>query len=129
MREGDRGDELKWGIMKYAQILEYARSLRKNQTQAESLFWEKVRNRRFNGLKFTRQFIIEHESNQYFIADFHCHEFKLIVELDGGVHKFQVDYDQIREDILQEMGFEIIRFKNEEVLKNWREVEERINNV
>ena len=93
--------------MKYSQILEYARSLRKNQTEVEAFFWDKVRNRRFNGLKFTRQFIIEHENGQYFIVDFHCHEFKLIIELDRGIHKERMGYDQIREKILQELGFEL----------------------
>jgi very-short-patch-repair endonuclease/nicotinamide riboside kinase len=141
VREGDRGvaepSESLWrpnGVdtnktMKYAQILEYARSLRKNQTKAEAVFWEQVRNRRFNGLKFTRQFIIEYENDQYFIADFHCHELKLIVELDGGIHKSQIEYDLIREDILLELGYELIRFQNEEVLKDWTMVEEKMVNL
>ncbi|MEP5612252.1 MAG: endonuclease domain-containing protein [Cyclobacteriaceae bacterium] len=112
--------------MKHNQILLYARELRKNQPRAEKFFWAQVRNRRLRGLKFNRQFIIEHESRSYFIADFYCHEYKLIVEIDGGIHKQQVEYDKIREDILVEMGYDIIRFSNEEILRRWSEVEEKL---
>ncbi|MEP1097389.1 MAG: DUF559 domain-containing protein [Cyclobacteriaceae bacterium] len=113
--------------MKYKQILQYARDLRKSQTRAEKFFWMQVRNRRLRGFKFNRQFIIEHESSAYFIADFYCHQKKLIVEVDGGIHQQQVEYDRIREDILIEMGYNIIRFTNEEILENWNEVEEKLN--
>ena len=88
-----------------------------------------VRNRRFMKLKFNRQFIIEHESRSYFIADFYCHQHKLIVEIDGGIHKSQIDYDQIREDILIDLGYQIVRFKNEDVLRNWDRVEEELIEV
>ena len=116
--------------MRYKDILHFARELRKNQTPAEQFFWEKVRNRRFMGKKFTRQFIIEHSDIQgdksFFIADFHCREKRLVVELDGNIHKEQVEYDRMREEILREMGFVIIRFRNEEVLENWNRVAERL---
>ncbi|WP_425392175.1 DUF559 domain-containing protein [Ekhidna sp.] len=112
--------------MKYSQILDYARSLRKNQTPAERIFWANVRNRKFKGLKFNRQFIIEHTGGAYFIADFFCHEHKLIVEIDGGIHVQQVDYDKIREDVLLDMGYDIIRFKNEEILNDWMSVDEKL---
>ncbi|MEQ9405783.1 MAG: endonuclease domain-containing protein [Cyclobacteriaceae bacterium] len=112
--------------MKYKQALQYARELRKNQTRAEKFFWMQVRKRRFKGLKFNRQFIIEHQNNSYFIADFYCHQYKLIVEIDGEVHKYQKEYDSIREDILKNMKFKIVRFSNEEVLKNWDKVEKNL---
>ena len=116
--------------MKYKDILHFARELRKNQTPAEQFFWEQVRNRRFMGKKFTRQFIIEHSEIQgdksFFIADFHCHEKRLVVELDGGVHQKQEEYDKIREEILRDMGFAIIRFQNEEVLEKWDDVAQRL---
>ncbi|MEM1124354.1 MAG: DUF559 domain-containing protein, partial [Bacteroidota bacterium] len=51
-------------------------------------------------------------------ADFHCHEQKLIVEIDGDIHLEQIEYDKIREETLKEMGYKIIRFRNEEVLKD-----------
>jgi len=112
--------------MKYSQILEFARSLRKNQTPAENIFWQNVRNRKFLGLKFNRQFVIEHGSQNYFIADFHCFEKKFIIEIDGDIHRYQLEYDRIREDILKEMGYSIIRFRNEDVLSNWDEVKNKL---
>ncbi len=112
--------------MKYSQILSYARDLRKNQTKAEAFFWSKVRNRKFLGLKFNRQFIIQHDHSSYFIADFHCFEKKLIIEIDGKIHLKQLEYDQIREEILKEMGYSIIRFQNEEVLKEWPKVKSKL---
>ncbi len=115
--------------MQYKQILNYARELRKNQTKAEKFFWMQVRNRRFSGLKFNRQFIIEHESRSYFIADFYCHQHKLIIEIDGEIHQQQVEYDRIRESILIEMGFTIIRIKNHEILNNWNDVEKKLVDV
>lgn len=116
--------------MTYETIKKFARELRKNQTPAESLFWEKVRNRRFLGKKINRQFTIQHENimgkKRFFIADFYCHEKKLIIEIDGGIHTLpeQMEYDLIREDILREMGFVVIRFTNEMVLERWGYVEE-----
>ena len=121
--------------MKYPEILKYARELRKNQTSAEAFFWEKVRNRRFLGKKFTRQFIIEYEIQQnnsrFFIADFHCHEKRLIIEIDGDIHNLpdQKEYDQIREEILEEMGLTVIRFRNKEVLNDWAQVEEKLMKI
>ena len=80
------------------------------------------------GLKFNRQFIIEHANilgkKSYFIADFHSFSMKIIVEIDGGIHDSQIEYDQIRETVLMEMGYKIIRFKNEAVLTNWKKVAE-----
>jgi very-short-patch-repair endonuclease len=62
--------------MNYSTIKEFARTLRKNQTVAESIIWEEVRNRNFLGLKFTRQHVIQHSNimgkKSFFIADFYC---------------------------------------------------------
>jgi len=115
--------------MKYSEVLAYARELRKNQTKAEAFFWSKVRNRKFNRLKFNRQFVLEYENSSYFIADFHCFEKKLIVEIDGEIHKYQKDYDQMRENILEQMGYKVIRFTNEEVLNQWVKVAQKIEKI
>ncbi|MCB0624882.1 MAG: endonuclease domain-containing protein [Saprospiraceae bacterium] len=119
--------------MNYKTILSFARELRKNQTPAEKVFWEKVRGRRFMGKKFSRQYVIEHADilgkKFYYIADFYCDEKRLIVEIDGGIHATQVEYDQIREAVLIEMNYQIMRFKNEEVLNEWGLVEERLRGV
>ncbi len=115
---------------KYQQILEYARGMRKNPTKAERCFWLRVRNRKFQGEKFYRQYIIQHggymTSESFFIADFYCHKNKLIIELDGGIHQYQIEYDKIREEILEQMEYTIIRFTNEEVLGNWNTIQEKL---
>jgi len=103
-----------------------ARQFRKDPTEAEAFFWGKVRNRQLFGRKFHRQYIIQHGESKsvkkYFIADFFCLEKKLVVELDGEIHQQQIEYDKIREDILFEMGYRVVRFKNEEVLQDWPKV-------
>ncbi len=93
--------------------------LRRNQTPAEAHLWGYLRNRKFHGVKFLRQHAIVFSYGgpvHYFIADFCCHEFKLIIEIDGGIHEMQKEYDEMRECTLKEMGFSILRFSNEEVL-------------
>lgn len=101
-------------------IKEFAKKLRNNPTEAEKVFWKKVKARRFLGYRFNRQYVIEHSNvmgkKSYFIPDFYCFELKLIIEIDGEVHQHQIEYDEIREDILKEMGNKIIRFTNDEVL-------------
>ena len=96
-----------------------ARELRSNSTGAEKLLWANLRNRRFCNLKFLRQhpFIYQVINNRpyYFIADFYCAEKKLIIEVDGKIHDFQVEEDQHREDILKSLDLHILRIKNEEV--------------
>src|SRR3989338_972149 len=101
-------------------ITQLARDLRKNQTPAESLLWKNLRNRKLQELKFNRQFPVVYGRNfdgtsLFFIADFYCHEKKLIIELDGKIHDFQKEYDKEREHILNQLGLKVIRFKNEEL--------------
>lgn len=90
-----------------------ARSLRKNQTDVEQLVWKHLRNRQLYNYKFRRQFPIEP-----YIADFVCLDLKLIVELDGGQHASQIDYDNQRTLFLEQRGFKVIRFWNNDVIEN-----------
>ena len=102
-------------------IKERCRNLRKRQTKAETIFWEKVRNRKFYGIKFLRQHPIVFnygKKNNYFIADFYCNKHKLIIEIDGSIHNIQKEYDKMRTTVLNEMGIKVIRFKNEEITQN-----------
>ena len=112
------------------QILSYARELRSNQTKAEATFWDYVRNRRFHGYKFTRQYIVEYKiltnSAKYFIVDFYCHEKKLIVEIDGEIHKYQLQADKEREEILKVYKYKIIRFQNGEILDDWSNASKKL---
>jgi very-short-patch-repair endonuclease len=100
-------------------IIKRCRRLRRNQTNAEKQFWHQVRNRKINGLKFLRQHPFIYQVDKvvlhYFIADFYCSEKKVIIELDGGIHDDQKEYDENRDRILKEMKVEVIRFKNSEI--------------
>lgn len=116
--------------MSYHKIKEFARKMRKNPTKAEAFFWKQIRNRKFLGKKVNRQYIIRHEvirdKERFYIADFYCAEHRLVIELDGSIHRQQVDYDRLREEKLVQMGFRLVRFSNEEVLEDWQGVEEKL---
>ncbi len=92
-----------------------ARELRNNLTEAENILWQELRNRKLDGFKFRRQHPID-----IFIVDFYCHEKKLVVELDGGIHNVQdiKEYDMARSEELKSFGIKVIRFNNEEVYQN-----------
>ena len=102
-----------------------AQFLRRNETKAEKLLWEKLRNNQLEGLKFRRQ----HPVNLY-IADFYCHKFKLIIELDGDYHdqEEQKQKDEVRTEVLRLNDLKIIRFKNEEVEQDINQVLTTIKN-
>ncbi|QGY44902.1 DUF559 domain-containing protein [Maribellus comscasis] len=99
---------------------ERARKLRREMTEEEKILWQKLRRRKFFGLKFLRQhpIIYDRKNNvpKYFIPDFYCAEKKLIIEVDGRIYDFQKKRDTIREEILNGAGLQhILRFKNEEI--------------
>ena len=56
------------------------------------------------------------------IADFYCHEAKLVIEADGGVHEQQKDYDEAREYVLKSLGVRVVRFNNEEIMGDTKKV-------
>ncbi len=112
-------------------IKQIARKLRRKQTASEALFWKTVRNRSFSGKKFLRQHPLVYEMNgrkRFFVADFYCREAKLVIEIDGGIHKRkdQKAYDKAREDIIECMGLKVLRFNNERVKKDLEGVLERV---
>ncbi len=95
-----------------------ARDLRKKQTPAEVILWTALRNRRFLGVKFLRQYqiLVEYRDRKtFFVADFYCAESKLIVEVDGGIHERQREKDAERDALLLEYGYRVLRLKNAEV--------------
>ena len=93
-------------------LLERARELRHPQTQAEQRLWRLLRNRRLASYKFRRQHPIDR-----FIVDFFCHDCALVIEVDGASHASQVEYDQARTQWLNDHGYTVIRFTNDEVLQ------------
>jgi len=108
----------------FAGLVETARAMRKNPTDAETLFWELVRDRRFLGLKFRRQ----HQLGDY-VADFYCHEYRLVVELDGGVHRTKQKKDLKRDAWMVSQGFKVLRIRNEQLLDDPAFVLEQIAEI
>ena len=98
-----------------AQLLEFAKVMRSNATDAESLMWQLLRNKRFMNLKFRRQHVIAP-----YIVDFYCHELGLVIELDGSQHGTDdaVEYDAERTKFLEALGFKVVRYWNHDVLGN-----------
>jgi very-short-patch-repair endonuclease len=89
-----------------------ARTLRKDDTEAERRLWEELRNRRLNGFKFMRQLPI----GPYFAA-FACRSARLVVEVDGATHGSdeEVRYDATRTRFLEEQGWQVLRVWNADV--------------
>jgi very-short-patch-repair endonuclease len=104
-----------------AKQLEGAKELRRELTPAEKILWKQVKANKLHGLHFRRQQVI----HGYF-ADFYCHQHELIVEVDGGVHEFQQEYDAEREEYLKALGFRILGFTNQEVTNNLNRVLQKI---
>jgi very-short-patch-repair endonuclease len=105
------------------EITERSRNLRNNPTEAEGRFWEEIRNKKL-GYKFLRQKPLRFyvgKKLKYFIADFYCRELKLVIELDGKIHLNQKEYDEARSHIINQMGFTVLRFTNEQIFNNIQE--------
>ena len=104
--------------------IQRAKELRRQMTEEERILWQHLRANRLHGFHFRRQQIIDG-----FIVDFYCHAAGLVVELDGGVHQQQTDYDSERDKILSGRGLRILRFDNEEIRRDLASVLNRIAEV
>ncbi len=100
------------------------RKLREQSTDAERLLWSKLRDRRMMNCKFRRQFPVGR-----YIVDFVCREYNLIIELDGGHHREQQQYDAVRTEWFQSRGFEVLRYWDNVVLTGLDSVLESIGEV
>jgi len=106
----------------YPIIIDFRKNLKDHQTPAELIIWKFLRNHK-TGYKIRRQHIIGD-----FIVDFVCLLEKKIIEIDGPIHQFKKQHDQIRTDHLWLLGYEIIRFNNQEVLDSPELVVDKIKN-
>lgn len=86
-------------------------------TDAEKKLWDVLRDCQWKGLKVRRQVPI-----RWFIVDFLCVKYNLVIEIDGGIHNRQCEYDAEREELLREKGYRIIRFTNDEVMDSFGSV-------
>ena len=105
-------------------LVKFARQLRTEMTDAEKRLWKCLRSRQVNQYKFRRQYLIGK-----FIVDFVCLKERLIIEIDGGQHAETALRDQQRDAQLEKRGFTVLRFWNNDVLKNTEGVMERITHT
>lgn len=107
------------------EIFQIAERLRRDMTITERMVWEKISNKQL-GVRIRRQHPI-----WKFIADFYCHELKLVIEIDGGIHlrSENKEYDISRDIVLKEFQLEILRFTNDEVMKDINLVIEKIKST
>ena len=101
--------------------LSNAKRLRKNQTDAERKIWQNIRNRQLGDFKFKRQYPVGP-----YILDFVCIDKKLVVEIDGGQHMERQEKDRERTRYLEVKGYRVIRFWNDQVVKETPAVLESI---
>ncbi|MFN2456830.1 MAG: AMP-binding protein [Chitinophagaceae bacterium] len=114
----ENADTILYGVLK-----DFVSTHRKNPTQAEEFLWQQLRGKKLENYKFRRQHIIES-----YIADFVCLSKKLIIEVDGLIHQLpeNITSDHERPGWLNEKGYEVIRFSNEEILNNIETVIKKI---
>ena len=103
--------------------LQRAKELRRDMTPAEKILWQKLRANKL-GVHFRRQQVIAG-----FIVDFYCHKAELVIEVDGDIHALQQEEDARREKVFSEMGLRIVRFRNEEVMRDLSAVVGKINKL
>lgn len=105
-------------------LIEQAREMRKNPTNAETLLWGELKGKKLAGYKFRRQHPL-----RSFIVDFYCPSKKLVIEVDGPYHANQKACDWVREVDLQSMGYKVLRFSNDQVEHHLNDVLEEIRSV
>jgi very-short-patch-repair endonuclease len=94
-------------------MLELAREFRKEPTPSEDILWQALRGKKLDGIKFRRQ-----QPVGYFVVDFYNSVYRLVVEVDGLIHESQQEADASRQQILEELGLNVLRIKAEVVENN-----------
>ena len=103
-----------------------ARHLRQTQTKAEGILWERLRNRKIIGYKFRRQQILDE-----MIVDFFCAKKRIVIELDGPYHDdpIQKVKDAKRDQNLKDLGFQVHRFTNDQIINDLENVLSQIKDI
>lgn len=91
---------------------QFARGMRADAAKAETMLWQTIRNKQFDGFRFKRQVPIEN-----YIVDFVCFAARLIIGVDGSQHA-ESEYDKARDAELSRAGFRILRFWNDDIIRN-----------
>jgi very-short-patch-repair endonuclease len=114
----ETADLILWEILK-----ENSKANRRHPTEAENMMWQLLRNNK-TGYKIRRQHAIDG-----YIADFVCLGKGLVIEIDGGYHLFTEERDDLRTSVLNKLGFHVIRFTNDQVLRNPQNVFLKIKEI
>ncbi|TMU55003.1 endonuclease domain-containing protein [Flagellimonas algicola] len=110
-------------------LKELARQLRNSSTKAEIILWQKLKSKQLYGYDFHRQKPIDN-----YILDFFCHELMLGIEVDGYSHQLVEVFkkDKVKESVMLKLGISLLRFSDEQVLKDMdnvlRAIEDYIHN-
>ncbi|SFC13146.1 Very-short-patch-repair endonuclease [Flagellimonas taeanensis] len=101
------------------ELIQFRKKLRNNATPAEAFLWRHLKAKKLCGRRFNRQHSIKN-----YIVDFYCAAEKLVIELDGAVHQSSKvqEYDKKRTEILNELGYTVIRLENKMVFENLESV-------
>ena len=94
-------------------MVEVARQFRKEPTRSEAILWRALRGKQLDGVKFRRQ-----QPIGPFIVDFYASAYRLVIEVDGPIHEFQREADQVRQELLEMLGLSVLRLKAELVEKD-----------
>jgi very-short-patch-repair endonuclease len=108
----------------FEKMVEVARLLRRDATAAEETLWQALRGRNLLGAKFRRQ-----QPIGPFVADFYCHEQRLVVEVDGPIHRSRRAADLQRDKLLEAAGFRVLRIPSENIERSLTAVLERIESA
>ncbi len=98
-----------------------AQEKREEPTEAEKVLWKYLRKHQLHGLSFRRQHCLGQ-----FIVDFYCAEVKLVIEIDGKIHQYQKEKDQIRQEYIENFNLKLLRFTNDDILHDISKVLEQI---
>ncbi len=99
--------------MRDPRLVAFAKAMRREMTEPERRVWQQLRAKRFAGIKFRRQNVVGH-----YIADFYSRAAMTIIEIDGDTHAYSQDYDAVREVYFNRLGFQVLRFANNDVMTN-----------
>jgi very-short-patch-repair endonuclease len=120
-----RGNDMTRGLIQKQKVerrkLIIAKEVRRVMTRAEKILWSCLRDNRLAGFHFRRQQIL-----RGFIADFYCDSAGVVVEVDGGIHRWQTEADQFRDGVLKSLGLRVLRIQNREIEEDLETVLKRI---
>jgi very-short-patch-repair endonuclease len=100
-------------VVRDPRLLEFAKQSRKEMTEPETRMWLQLRAKRFQGIKIRKHKVIGH-----YIVDFSSRNPMLVIEIDGDTHAGREKYDGVRTQFLEQQGYRVVRFTNEQVMQN-----------